>query len=62
MNKLHTPSAHKPIEVLVIEDNTLVRKVVCQLLTLYGYKTDAAATGKLGIQMAQQHQYDCILV
>ncbi len=51
----------KTLSVLVIEDNSLVRKVVCQMLKLNGFNAESADTGTLGILMAEKQDYDCIL-
>lgn len=47
--------------ILVIEDNLEVRENICELLELSGYTTYEAEHGKIGVQLALEHQPDLIL-
>lgn len=48
--------------VLVIEDDTLLRESLMELLALNGFRTADAEDRQAGIQKAQTHQPNCILL
>lgn len=48
-------------KILVIEDESLIRESVIEVLELQGYKCIEAANGREGIIAAQKHQPDLIL-
>ena len=48
--------------VLVIEDQAIARKTMCQQLEYYGYKVLEASTGKEGLQLFNQHKTDVGMV
>ena len=47
--------------ILIIEDNDEVRENIEEILDLYGYETEGAENGKVGVQMALNHPPDLIL-
>lgn len=47
--------------ILIVEDQLEVRENLIELLELSGYKTYGAENGKIGVQLALQHQPDLIL-
>lgn len=49
------------IKILAIEDEPTVRTNLIKLLDAEGYQTLEAPNGRIGIQLAQQHQPDLIL-
>jgi CheY-like chemotaxis protein len=51
-----------PQLILVIEDNPLNMKLVCDLLTIQGYQICSAMDGPSGIAMATARQPDLILL
>jgi CheY-like chemotaxis protein len=44
--------------ILVIEDEPLINRVCIKILKKDGYQVDVAVNGKIGIEMANQKQYD----
>mmetsp|Transcript_51311 Transcript_51311/g.69880 ORF Transcript_51311/g.69880 Transcript_51311/m.69880 type:complete len:698 (-) Transcript_51311:644-2737(-) len=48
--------------VLVIEDSTTIRKLLCKSLRLVGCETDQAEDGQQGLQALQKCHYDLVLV
>jgi len=48
-------------KILVIEDTKEVRENLCEILELDNYKVFAAENGKIGVQLAHDHQPDLIL-
>jgi len=46
--------------VLLIEDNTGMKKVMEELLTLFGYEVDSAETGQEGVRMFAENHYDIV--
>lgn len=48
--------------VLIVEDNEKNRKLMRGLLGAHGYQTLEAVDGPIGIEMAQEHQPDLILM
>lgn len=52
---------HKTL-ILVVEDNAMNRKVLCQMLNLAGYRTITASDGATAIDAARAHQPHLILM
>ena len=48
--------------VLVIEDQAIARKTMCQQLEYYGYKVLEASTGKEGLQLFNQPDVGMVLL
>lgn len=48
-------------KILLIEDNTEIRENMTEILELAGYEVVAAADGKEGVALAQQHKPDLII-
>jgi len=48
-------------KITVIEDNTMVRENLVEILTLSGYEVSEAENGKLGVQVVLAEQPDLIL-
>ncbi len=48
-------------KILIIEDNDEVRENLEEILDLYGYETDAAEDGKVGVEKALRNPPDLIL-
>lgn len=48
-------------QILLIEDNTEIRENMTEILELAGYKVVAAADGREGVALAQQHKPDLII-
>jgi PAS domain S-box-containing protein len=51
-----------PVEILVVEDNDLSRKIVSQMLTNYGFHVSEAVNGLECLQLLQKHRFDLILM
>lgn len=51
-----------PVEILVVEDNDLSRKIVSQMLTNYGFQVSEAANGLECLHLLQDHHFDLILM
>ncbi len=47
--------------VLIVEDEEHVRELLNELLTLWGYDTETAATGTEGLERLSRDRYDLIL-
>lgn len=52
----------KPIRILYVEDNQIIRDVMVQVLEIYGYKAATAKNGQEGVEMALQWKPDLILM
>jgi two-component system, cell cycle response regulator DivK len=52
----------EPKTILIVEDNELNMKLFHDLLSAYGYKVLQAFEGISGLQMAQQHRPDLIIM
>ena len=50
------------VSVLVIEDNDDVREMMCQMLSVLGYRVSSADTGQSGLQRAAEERPDVMLV
>ena len=59
MNKLAT---ELPLEILVAEDNQINQRLMLDILSLNGYKADAAASGFEVLDAISVKQYDLILM
>lgn len=51
-----------PIEILVVEDNDLNRKIVSQMLLNYGFQVAEAVNGLECLKIMQDHDFDLILM
>ena len=51
-----------PIEILVVEDNDLNRKIVSQMLLNYGFQVAEAVNGLECLKLIQDHHFDLILM
>ena len=49
-------------KVLIVEDNKINMKIMRDLLGVHGYQTLEAGDGPVGMDMAQQHRPDLILM
>src|SRR4029450_13857783 len=47
--------------VLVVEDERSVRGLLSELLTVWGYETDVAASGAEGLALFKEKSYDLVL-
>lgn len=47
--------------ILVVEDEALIRKSICEILSLKGYKAVGAANGLLGLERAKEIKPDLVL-
>lgn len=51
-----------PVEVLLVEDNELNRKIVSQMLVNYGFQVREASNGLECLQLLQEHHFDLVLM
>lgn len=51
----------RPQRALVIDDNTVVRRVLQDIVTSFGYSADVAADGPEAIALFEQNGYDVVL-
>ena len=49
-------------KILVIDDEALIRTIMCDMLEGTGYKVVVASSGKEGLQKAKVERPDCILL
>jgi DNA-binding response OmpR family regulator len=49
-------------KVLVVDDDTAVRRLVCDVLQAYGYYTVAANDGFSALRMMQTEHPDCVIL
>ena len=56
------PEKAKKARVLIIDDDKEIRLVITELLTLSGYDTIEAASGLQGLELAERHKPDLILL
>lgn len=54
-------SEHRPPRVLVIDDHSHTRGLLCDLLTFWGYQPDAVSNGREGIARFAEGHYDLVL-
>lgn len=47
---------------LVVEDNQLNQKIICNMLTGLGCRVDVAANGKIAIELARENSYEIIFM
>jgi CheY-like chemotaxis protein/anti-sigma regulatory factor (Ser/Thr protein kinase) len=52
----------KPLDILVVEDNTINQKMILKVLEKLGYKAVVANNGREAIQMLDKQFYDLILM
>ncbi len=59
-------TAHKEklrnARILLVEDNLINQEIACGILSQAGIKVDMASNGRKGVEMVNNHQYDCILM
>lgn len=48
-------------QALVIDDNDLVRSLIHDMVTSFGYEADAAASGAEGLALFDRNRYDVVL-
>lgn len=53
--------ATRPVHILVVDDEPLVRSVLSKLLELRGHTVACAASGPEGLSLAEQHTFDIVL-
>lgn len=51
-----------PVEILVVEDNDLSRKIVSQMLVNYGFQVSEAVNGLECLRLLQDNHFDLILM
>ncbi len=51
-----------PVNILVVDDNQLTQRIVCQILQKYGFQAAAAGNGVECLEMLQNSNYDLILM
>jgi CheY-like chemotaxis protein len=49
-------------KVLVVDDDPSVRRLVCDVLQAYGYRTADAADGFSALRMVQSERPDCVVL
>jgi PAS domain S-box-containing protein len=59
---LNGKGPHRPIHILVVEDNVTNQKVAQQILKRLGYESDLAANGVEAVHAAESRSYDLILM
>ena len=57
-----TPAAMKSRQILVVEDDPDVRRVICECLGLIGYSVVEAGNGTEGLQAIARHKPDLLVV
>lgn len=48
--------------ILVVEDDAVVREVICEVLNVNGYETEEAADGEAGLEILAQQSFDLAVV
>jgi CheY-like chemotaxis protein len=51
-----------PLNILIVEDNEINRRVLKNMLDKLGYQADIAVNGQIAVQAATQKKYDVILM
>lgn len=54
------PDEATPVRLLLVEDDSELRRMLCELLTGEGYQVDEAADGQRGLHLALARTYDVI--
>ncbi|KJZ04972.1 MULTISPECIES: response regulator transcription factor [Pseudoalteromonas] len=54
--------ARKPLKILLVEDSQQVAETIFDYFEGDGHHLDYAANGTLGLQLALQYDYDCIIL
>lgn len=49
-------------KALIVDDSTMNRKVLCQILKQLGFKPDKAQDGQIGLELCNSNKYDLILM
>ncbi|MEP2533700.1 ATP-binding protein [Shimia sp.] len=57
-----TADASNALDILVVEDNDINRDVACEMLHREGHKVTCAPDGIAGVEHANKHEYDVILM
>ncbi len=60
--QFQTMAARYPLNILIVEDNKLNRRVLKNMLGKLGYQADVAMNGQVAVQAAAQKKYDVILM
>lgn len=60
--KLHDSTDGVCINILIVEDDPLNRRVVRDMLSVAGLPLDEAADGEIGLSMVDQNNYDVVLM
>ena len=47
--------------ILVIDDNEMIRNLIATVLTTYGFTVQEAANGKMGVQMIREQKPDLVI-
>lgn len=50
------------MKILVIEDNTMIRESLCEMLTHWGYVAESAADGQSGWELLRWESYDLVVL
>lgn len=53
---------HKPLNILLVEDNLLNQKLICLTLSKYGFQIDLAENGAKALTKFESNDYDLILM
>ena len=61
-NKRRANKEHKPLSILLVEDNLLNQKFAMATMKRHGHKVDIATNGKVALELFQQKDYDLILM
>ena len=52
----------RPVTVLLVEDDEVIRKTVGMALERYGYSVSTAGDGLTGLDLFREHQHDVLLL
>ncbi|MBN9298677.1 MAG: response regulator [Filimonas sp.] len=53
---------HKPITILLAEDNMINQLITTKMLKQHGYVCDVAHDGEQAVNMVKKYHYDCVLM
>lgn len=53
---------HKPLKILLVEDNLLNQKLICLTLSKYGFHIDLAENGEKALTKFESNDYDLVLM